>query len=84
MLIICGIRVFFHSTDQGVFHCQRCGGARHYRRRSGRNFFTLFFVPIVPLGKVGEHVQCATCRTRYHPGVLTPSTPARRGARAGQ
>jgi hypothetical protein len=81
--IIWGIRVFFHSTGQGVFHCQRCGGDRHYRRRSGRKFCTLFLVPVIPLNKVGAHVQCATCGTRYHPGVLRMSEVAGQGASAG-
>ena len=76
MLIIWGLRVFFHTTGEGVFHCQRCGGDRHYRQRSGRKFFTLFFVPIIPLNKVGEHVQCATCGTRYHVDVLNLPTAA--------
>ncbi len=70
MLIIWGIRVFFHTIGEGVFHCQRCEGGRQYRRRSGRRFFTLFFMPLIPLNKVGEHVQCGICRTRYHVDVL--------------
>jgi hypothetical protein len=76
VLIVSGIRVFFHTTDQGVFHCQRCGGDRHYRRRAGRRFFTLLFIPIIPLNKVGEHVQCTTCKTRYHADVLSLPTAA--------
>jgi len=82
VLIICGIRVFFHIIGQGVFYCQRCGAERPYRRRSGRKFFTLFFVPVIPLNKVGQHVQCTTCRTRFHPGVLTLSPAAEQGASA--
>jgi zinc ribbon protein len=74
VLIIFGLRVFFHTVGEGVFHCQRCGGDRNYRLRSGRRFFTLFFVPVIPLNKVGEHVQCVTCRTRYHADVLSLPT----------
>jgi hypothetical protein len=69
--IISGIRVFFHTTRQGVFRCQRCAADRHYLRRSGRKFVTLFYLRVIPLAKVGEHVQCAACRTRYHPDVVT-------------
>jgi len=74
VLIIWGIRVFFHTIGQGVFHCKRCGSDRNYRQRSGRRFFTLFFIPIIPLNKVGEHVQCTTCKTRYHLEVLNLPT----------
>lgn len=76
MLIIWGLRVFFRTIGEGVFHCQRCGGDRQYRLRAGRRFITVFFIPLIPLNKVGEHVQCATCGTRYHTDVLTMPTAA--------
>jgi hypothetical protein len=69
-LIVFGFRVLFRTTGEGVFHCQRCGGDRHYQLRSGRRFFHLFYIPVIPLDKVGEHVRCTTCRTRYQAGVL--------------
>lgn len=75
-VIIWGIRAYFHTTGQGVFHCQRCGGDRHYRLRSGRRFFHLFYIPVIPLKKVGDIVECATCRTRYRVDVLTLPTAA--------
>jgi hypothetical protein len=76
VLIIWGIRVFFRATGHGVFHCPRCGGDRQYRRRGGRRFLTLFFIPVIPLTRAGEHVQCLTCRTRYHVGALRQPTTA--------
>jgi len=76
LLIIWGIRVFFRTTGQGQFHCPRCGGDRQYRRRAGRRFLTLFFIPLVPLTRAGEHVQCTTCRARYHVGALRAPTAA--------
>jgi len=74
LLLIWGLRVFYRTIGQGVFHCKRCGGDRQYRLRSGRRFFTLFFIPIIPLNKVGEHVQCLTCKTRYHTNALALPT----------
>ena len=76
MLLIWGLRVFFHTVSEGVFHCRNCGGDRRYRLRSGRRFFTLFFIPVIPLNKVGEHVQCQTCKTRYVADVLKLPTAA--------
>jgi hypothetical protein len=76
VIIIWGLRVFFHTTGTGVFHCQRCGGDREYQQRAGRRFFTLFWIPIIPLNKVGDHVRCNTCRTRYQVGVLNVPTAA--------
>jgi zinc-ribbon family len=76
LLIIFGLRVLYRTLGQGVFHCRRCGGDRHYRLRSGRRWFTLFFLPVIPLNKLGEHVQCTTCRTRYVADVLSQPTTA--------
>ncbi len=76
MLIIFGLRVFYRTIAQGTFHCRRCGGDREYRHRSGRRWFTLFFLPVIPLNSVGDHVQCTTCRARYVADVLSQPTTA--------
>jgi hypothetical protein len=76
LLIIFGLRVFFRTLAQGTFHCRRCGGDREYRHRAGRRWFTLFFLPVIPLNAVGEHVQCTTCKTRYVTDVLGQATTA--------
>lgn len=80
MLIIWGFRAFFRTIGSGFFHCPRCGGDRQFRRRSGRYFLTLFFLPVIPLKKAGEHVQCTTCRTRFAPDVLSVPTTAQMSA----
>ncbi len=74
--IIWGLRVYYHTIGQGVFHCRKCGGDREYRHRAGRRFFHLFFIPLIPLNKAGEHVQCTTCKTRYVTDVLSLPTAA--------
>jgi hypothetical protein len=70
LLIIFGFRTFYRTLAQGVFHCRKCGGDREYRHRAGRRFFTLFFIPVIPLGQRGEHVQCTSCQTNYVMDVL--------------
>jgi hypothetical protein len=76
LLIIFGLRVFYRTAGQGTFYCQHCGGDRGYRHRAGRRWLTLFFVPVIPLGRAGEHVQCAVCRTRYRMNALSLPTAA--------
>jgi hypothetical protein len=76
MLLIFGLRVYFFTTSEGTFHCPRCGGDRPYRHRLGRRWFHIFFIPIIPLGKAGEHVQCRRCGTRYGTDVLALPTRA--------
>lgn len=77
-MIIFGLAVFFFgATDEGMFHCPNCGGDRHYKRKVGRRWFTLFFLPVIPLNKVGEVVVCDTCKTKYRPEVLATPTASR-------
>jgi zinc-ribbon family len=76
MPIIWGLRVIYHTVAQGVFFCRKCGGDRNYRRRTGRRYITLFFIPVIPLQKTGQHVQCTTCKTRYVTEVLRLPTAA--------
>jgi len=76
VFIIWGLRVVYRTIAQGVFYCRKCGGDRNYRLRSGRRFITVFFIPLIPLNQVGEHVQCATCKTRYVTDVVREPTTA--------
>ena len=77
ILIIFGWRVVFFTLTRGIFHCPDCGGDREYRRRQGRNFFTLFFIPVIPLTKAGgEFVECDTCHGRWNLDVLNVPTTA--------
>jgi hypothetical protein len=76
LLIIWGLRVVYRTIAQGVFFCRKCGGDRTYRRRVGRRFVTIFFIPFIPLKKTGEHVQCTKCKTRYVTEVLRLPTAA--------
>ncbi|HEX9031448.1 MAG TPA: zinc ribbon domain-containing protein [Streptosporangiaceae bacterium] len=76
MLLIFGLRVYFRTIGQGTFHCQRCGGDRPYRHKSGRRWIHFFFIPVIPLDQVGEFVQCSQCGTRYPAEVLALPTMA--------
>jgi hypothetical protein len=70
MIIIWGLRVIYRTLGRGVFFCRRCGGDREYRHRAGRRYVTIFFIPVIPLMRTGEHVQCLTCKARYVTEVL--------------
>jgi len=76
LLIIFGLRVLYRTVGQGTLHCHRCGGDRQYRHRVGRRWFTLLLIPVIPLARAGEHVQCAVCGTGYRMQVLRLPTTA--------
>jgi hypothetical protein len=73
---VIGIRFYFRTTGHGTVHCQRCGGDRLYQRCTGRRWIHLLQIPLIPLDRVGEHVQCRNCRTRYRLEVLGMPTVA--------
>jgi hypothetical protein len=75
-VVFVGFRYHFRVTGQGSLHCQRCGGDRHYRQCTGRRWFHLLFIPVIPLDRVNEHVQCTTCGTRYRKELLAVPTAA--------
>lgn len=80
VLLIFGLSVFFRTVDEGMFHCPHCGGDRAYRLRSGRRWLTVFFLPVIPLGHIGEAVQCNVCRTRFNRAVLRLPTTVQMAA----
>jgi hypothetical protein len=70
MMIIFGTRSRTKDLDSGQFFCPHCQGQRQYVRKEARPYFTLYFLPIFPVGKGGEFVECQTCGRAFESGVL--------------
>jgi hypothetical protein len=75
-LSVLGLRFYFRTIGHGTLHCQRCGGDRVYQRCTGRRWIHVLNIPVIPLERIGEHVQCRSCRTRYRIEVLALPTTA--------
>jgi len=71
LLIIFGTRGVTYSAGQGEFWCPSCREKRRYDHKRVRRFFTLYFIPIIPLDMLGEYVECDHCRDTFTPEVLT-------------
>lgn len=76
MLIIFGFRINFRTIGTIEFFCPRCGGDRQGDRRTARRWFTIFWIPVIPLNHVGEVLECTTCHTRFEPAVADQPTTA--------
>lgn len=76
MLLIWGWRTRFKVLAEGVFHCPGCGGDRHFAHKQARSWFTLFFLPVIPLKVQGEFVECQTCKQGYDQRILQLPTSA--------
>ncbi|MCA9200213.1 MAG: zinc-ribbon domain-containing protein [Planctomycetales bacterium] len=69
-MIIFGFTHLNKTIGGGDFFCPQCRQPSSYRQRSSRQWFTLYFIPVVPAGRVTEIVECDACRTRYESNVL--------------
>jgi hypothetical protein len=77
VIFIFGVRSRASKVSEGQFFCPKCGADRHYVLQRFRQWFTLFFIPLFPVGAPkGEHVKCQTCATTFRPEVLQTPTSA--------
>lgn len=69
-MIIFGTRGVKSTLAQGNFVCPQCATSEAYKHKKVTKFFTLYFIPIIPLGKMGEYVECQPCRGTFVSRVL--------------
>jgi hypothetical protein len=71
-VIIFGTRVKYKVLGEGQFFCPKCQAQRAYTHKKASRYFALYFVPLIPMGQLGEFVQCQTCGMTFKPDVLQP------------
>jgi len=79
LLILFGIKDRRRVEAQGQFVGPKCEVKRDYQVISVREWFTLFFIPILPAANDEERdyfVECRTCNSTYDPDVLEKITSA--------
>jgi hypothetical protein len=69
-MIIFGFRTTESTAAVGTFRCPRCQTTQGYRHLVYNRWFTLYFLPIIPLGRTGEQAECQGCFSRFLPDVL--------------
>ena len=74
MLFFFGMRKRVRGIGRFTMVCQRCGETHVQTVVGIKRILTIFFVPLIPLTKTGEHVQCLSCKTRYVTEVLKVPT----------
>ncbi|WP_298756979.1 TerB family tellurite resistance protein [uncultured Psychroserpens sp.] len=72
-MIIFGTRGVRSTKATGSFNCPQCEADRGYRHRKVTQFFTLYFIPLIPLGNKGEYVECNHCKGTFITRVLDTS-----------
>jgi tellurite resistance protein len=70
LFIIFGTRGVTLTAASGQFNCPECGAQRDYAHRRVRRFFTLYFIPLIPLDRLGEYIECRSCSNTFRMSVL--------------
>lgn len=70
-MIIWGSRGITGTLEQAQFHCPQCGTQRSGALKQVRNFFTLYFIPLIPMGTLGRFVECGSCGGSFAEEILT-------------
>lgn len=66
------------GTDLIRRRCPACGDWRNFRMVSVQTYFTLFFVPLFPLGAARQGYSCVSC------GLIVERSAAENGARPAE
>lgn len=70
MFIIFGSKVVEKQKQNGQFHCANCQSEQNYSLVEYKKYFSLFFIPLIPLSNQGEGVKCFGCRQVFVPGSV--------------
>ena len=77
MFIIWGSRGLSKHIDSGRFYCPRCDRPDvEYDLKSVREWFTVYWIPIFPVGGHQRFVECRRCGQAYQERVLDMEPPA--------
>ncbi|RMG83938.1 MAG: zinc-ribbon domain-containing protein [Chloroflexi bacterium] len=76
-MIIFGANTRYKTLRKGHFYCPNCMTERPYELKEARPYFTLYFLPLFPIGKPREVVQCAHCQMVFDTTVLNMEKPKR-------
>lgn len=76
MIIIWGSRTLSSRIDSGRFYCPGCERMDvGYAHKAARDWFTLYFIPIFPVGGRTEYIECTHCKGTYQTTVLDLKPP---------
>lgn len=70
-MIIWGTRGITSTNQTAQFHCPQCDAPRNGSVKQVRRFFTIYFIPLIPLDVAGKYVECSACRGTFDEAVLS-------------
>ncbi|MBI4902326.1 MAG: zinc-ribbon domain-containing protein [Acidobacteria bacterium] len=64
MFVLFGTRAVRRDIKDRIperLHCPHCGMISDFRHQSVRQYFTLYFVPVVPISRSSQVITCNRC-----------------------
>jgi hypothetical protein len=74
-MIIYGYRNREIEMGTGNFYCPKCETQRPYKFKKIVRYFTLFFIPLFPLGTISQYIECGLCGRTYKPEAISAVNP---------
>ena len=74
-MIIFGTRTTESTTQTGTCSCPYCRTPQTFRFVNINRWFTLYFIPVLPLGRVGQQAECQGCFSRLSMEALSEASP---------
>jgi len=80
-LIIWGSTSRDKVLGQGMFGCPNCRQTTPFTHKKVQRYFTLYFIPLFPIGTIAEFVECGQCGGNFQASVLQqiPQLPQQGG-----
>lgn len=66
-MIVIGTSNLKFTRQTGSFFCPRCMESQTFKRKLVRQFLTVYFIPLIPLHKVSEYIECERCKAQFSP-----------------
>jgi hypothetical protein len=70
-MLIFGTRLRHKKIGEGEFFCPKCQANRLYHHKKAVRYFTLYFLPVIPIQQLGDFIECQTCGVAFEPAVLS-------------
>lgn len=65
MILFFGTRLRRRHLGTGTFACPFCAAARQYELVGARTWAHVFWIPLFPLGREMEALQCTVCHGEW-------------------
>ena len=69
-MIIWGYRPIEKELASGHFLCPNCNVIRPYKHKRLYKYYTLFFLPLIPIKKLADYIECQGCFRFLKPEIL--------------